>query len=127
MARGLFLFLDGHHDAAAHVLLPRIEHILRQFLSERASVIRPTDGTSSGGELTLAPVLERLAGRMDESWRRTFLALLTHPHGLNLRNELLHSYSPSVNESHCALIVSASISAAAIEHLHHNSQVDEEE
>lgn len=119
------LFFERDFDAAAHTLLPRIEHLLREYLSLSASGIRPTDGTRRGGEILLSTVLADLEGRIQDDWRRFFLVLLTHPLGANVRNDLLHSIRPSIADADCFAVLAATLAALSLHQLH-PEQADEE-
>ena len=105
-AHGLELFWEGKFDDAAHVLLPRIEAVVRNLaLALNIVVVRPPRGPAVGGVRLLGDLIGALSGRIDESWRRYLRNALTEPTGLNLRNSLLHALVPSASRTDAAVLI----------------------
>ena len=99
-------YLKGEYDAAAHLLVPRIEAVLRNLVQKVGiAVYREASGVKAGSVLTLAELLNCIKGRIDESWRRYYLTLLTDPMGINLRNRICHGLIDQVDSSHTALLL----------------------
>ena len=69
VGRGFVLFWEGKYDESAHVLVPRIEAIVRGLATEAGlPVIREPIGPRSGGVRSLGELLLDLKGNLDESW-----------------------------------------------------------
>jgi hypothetical protein len=106
VARALELYREGSFDESAHVLLPRIEAILRNIVrSMNMTIVRPPRGESPGGVRLLGELINSLTGRLDESWRRYLRTALIEPTGLNLRNSLLHGLVPSAERAQAAILI----------------------
>src|SRR3989440_1017092 len=85
VADAVLRFWEGDYDAAAHVLVPRLEAIIRSLcLRAGIVVIREPVGANPGGVVGLGALLDDLNGRLDESWRRYLVNLLAEVVGLNL-------------------------------------------
>lgn len=91
VATALDHFLDGRFDESAHLLVPRIEAIVRDIaLAAGVPVAREPFGAEPGGVATLGALLYGLERRFDESWLRYLQNTLVEPGGLNLRNRICH-------------------------------------
>lgn len=91
VATALDHYLDGRFDESAHLLVPRIEAIVRDLaLAAGVPVAREPFGAEPGGVATLGALLYGLGGRFDESWLRYLQNTLVEPGGLNLRNRICH-------------------------------------
>jgi len=106
IARSLSFYWQEEWDASIHVVLPRIEAILRGMLREAGGIIydKPARGRP-GGVRSLGQVLRDIRPVMDESWWRFLWVLLVEPIGLNLRNEYLHGLIPVGTREHAALVI----------------------
>ncbi|GMV85102.1 MAG: hypothetical protein AMXMBFR80_09590 [Dehalococcoidia bacterium] len=91
VAKALGYYLDGRFDESAHLLVPRIEAVVRDLaLAAGVPVAREPFGAEPGGVATLGALLYGLGGRFDESWLRYLQNTLVEPGGLNLRNRICH-------------------------------------
>ena len=91
LAHGILLAVEGDFDAAANLVLPRIEAVLRQVAQAAGiAVITQQRNDRPGGALTLGELLRRLKGVLDEDLRSYFVNALCDTLGLNLRNRALH-------------------------------------
>jgi hypothetical protein len=108
LAEAIGYYWRGEHDAAGHLLSPRIEATVRNFcVTMGIPVTKPQRGEEPGGVLTLGSLLDELEGCMDESWRRYLAHLLVDPLGLNLRNNISHGLIPAVDQYKAALLIHA--------------------
>lgn len=87
----LELFLDGRHDEAVHVAVPRLESILRELCRSIGLVIirEPRNGRP-GGVVAVWDLIAGLKDHLHEGWRRYLLNVLADPLGTNLRNRVAH-------------------------------------
>lgn len=105
-ARAFGYYWRGEYDAAGHLLAPRIEAIIRRLcLSLGIQVTKLPSGDKPGGVVTLALLLDRLEGQLDESWRRYLCHALTDALGLNLRNRICHGLIHEVDRMQVALLM----------------------
>jgi hypothetical protein len=117
LAEAIGYYWRGEHDAAGHLLSPRIEATVRSLcVTMGIPVTKPQRGEEPGGVLTLGSLLDELEGRMDESWRRYLAHLLVDPLGLNLRNDISHGLIPAVDQYKAALLVHAVSHLAILRH-----------
>jgi hypothetical protein len=108
MAEAIGYYWRDEYDAAGHLLAPRLEAAIRHLCVELGiPVTRPPRGAEPGGVVTVGALLEDLRGRMDESWRRYLVHLLSDPLGMNLRNEIAHGLIPAVDQQLAALLIHA--------------------
>lgn len=107
IARAHILYFYGHYDECAHVLVPRIEAVIRQLcLRLGIPVARETFGKDAGGVAPLGALLLELAGRgLDESWLRYLVNALTEPAGMNLRNRICHGLIDVVGQAEAAILL----------------------
>ncbi len=108
IARSVELWWNDQPDEAAHLLLPRLEAVIRE-LARRAGIIvyREPRGRNRGGVTILGELLRDLTGVIDESWRRHLSNLLADELGYNLRNLVLHGLMPQVEKVEAALLINA--------------------
>lgn len=105
------LFYEREADGAAHVLLPRIEAIVRQLVRMLGVPIvhEPVPGKEFGSVSTLGTLLSDLQGAFadeeSEAWRAYLRDLLVNPLSLNLRNDVLHGLTGHVSMPECALLL----------------------
>lgn len=109
IGRALTLYWQGHPDEAGHILVPRLEAIIREMCRQAGlAVIREPRGREPGGVRALGDLLNALKERLDESWRRYLANLLVDPVGTNLRNRVAHALlSKVVREQAAALLHAA--------------------
>lgn len=106
IAKAIGWYYKDEYDVAAHILVPRIEAIIRIVARELGvPIIRNPVGTTPGGVVQLGNLLTMLHGRMDESWRRYFYNVLANPIGVNLRNRICHGLLPKVEKEDAALLI----------------------
>lgn len=116
LAQALGYYWRGDYDAAGHLLAPRIEAAIRHLcVAIGIPVTKPPRGQNPGGVLTLGALLDDLEGRMNESWRRYLVHLLTDQLALNLRNDISHGLIPEVDQYKAALLVHAACHIAAVQ------------
>jgi hypothetical protein len=108
LARAVELFWLGQYDECVHVILPRLEAVIRNMCRDMGFVvIKEPQGAKPGGVRTLGELIRGLKGHYDESWRRYLWNLLAEPLGTNLRNLYLHGLVPPGSREHAALLVQA--------------------
>jgi hypothetical protein len=106
----------GENDAAGHLLAPRIEAIIRQLcVALGIPVTKPPTGDKPGGVLTLALLLDKLEGHIDESWRRYLSNALTDQLGFNLRNRISHGLIDEVDRLHAAVLIHVTLFLALLQ------------
>jgi Domain of unknown function (DUF4209) len=109
IARGVELYWEGSYDESAHMLVPRLEAVIRG-LARRAGIpiIREPQGPRPGGVRSLGDLLRALRGAFrDDSWRLYLENLLTDQLGMNLRNVVAHGLRLEVNRLDAVLLVHA--------------------
>lgn len=95
IARALFLYWENQPDEAAHVLVPRLEAVIREVCRQAGlAIIREPRGREPGRVRPLGDLIDALKGHLDESWRRYLANLLVNPIGTNLRNRISHALLP---------------------------------
>jgi len=112
-------FWKGQDDAAVHLALPRVEHLLREIeRSRNVPVISVAQGRTPGGMSQLGSLIAAMsAAGFDRNWTRSFELLLTDgEHGLNLRNEVGHGLCDCPPRHHVALVLHAALFLLAIAH-----------
>jgi hypothetical protein len=108
IGRSLELWWSDQPDESAHLLLPRLEAIVRGMARSVGLVIyREPRGRDRGGVRTLGVLLSELIDFVDESWRRHLANLLTDELGYNLRNLVLHGLMPRVERVEAGLLINA--------------------
>jgi hypothetical protein len=106
LAHGAVLFTRGAYDDAAHALVPRIEHAIREICRRAGLVVsREPIGPDPGGVRPLGHLLAALEGILDESWRRYLVNSLTEPLGVNLRNRIAHGLIGEAQAHDAALLI----------------------
>lgn len=107
IARALELFWDEDYDASAHVLVPRLESIMRDVARHRGiTIVKPVTEGSYGGVISLNTVMAKL--RMldpDVEWLDYAEALLCDPLALNLRNDIAHGIVARIGGVHAGLLI----------------------
>lgn len=107
MARALELYWDGHPDESAHILVPRIEQVIRG-LARRLGVpvYREPIGNEPGGVETLGTLLRAIGPAFANAGLHAyFVVLLVDPLGLNVRNKIAHGLVGKVQKPATALLL----------------------
>lgn len=107
MARALELYWDGHPDESAHILVPRIEQVIRG-LARRLGipVYREPIGNEPGGVETLGTLLRTIGPAFANAGLHAyFVVLLVDPLGLNFRNKIAHGLVGMVQKPATALLL----------------------
>ncbi len=106
IAKAIDWYYKDEYDVSAHILVPRIESIIRIIARELGlPIIREPVGTTPGRVVQLGNLLGMLQERVDESWRRYFYNVLANPIGVNLRNRICHGLMPKVDKEDAALLI----------------------
>lgn len=108
VARALGHFRRGDYDEAAHILVPRIEAMVRGLAQGVGiTTFSVPDNRNPGGFVSLGVLFDRFRppGLPDEGWLRYGEHLLTDRNGRNLRNEIAHGLIPTVSASDVALLI----------------------
>ncbi|MEV0769956.1 hypothetical protein [Nocardia salmonicida] len=120
LAKGFGYFWAGDYEAAAAIVIPKIETAARMLLREldeptfkvQISQVKP------GGHIQLHPLLQALEkAALDEDWAYFLRWLLLGPLGRNLRNDYAHGHLDVVTPTDAALLLRAAallITAAPI-------------
>lgn len=107
LARALELYWDGHPDESAHILVPRIEQVIRG-LARRLGVpvYREPIGNEPGGVETLGTLLRATGPAFANAGLHAyFVVLLVDPLGLNIRNKVAHGLVGMVQKPATALLL----------------------
>lgn len=109
LAKGFHYFWAGDYEAAAAVVVPKIEAAARSLLRAldegvyRVQVERDPGGYP--GLYVLLNELEKLA--LDEDWAWFLRWLLLGPVGANIRNEVAHGFLSDLRPDYVALVLRA--------------------
>lgn len=119
IARAFELWWDGQSDEAAHILVPRIEAIIREVARQLGlPVIREPQADKPGGVRSLGDLLFALEGRLPTAgWHAYLFSLLTDPLGLNLRNVIAHGMRAGISTKDAALLLHAACYLRLVEPL----------
>lgn len=112
VARAVELFWDAQPDESAHVLVPRLERVLREIARQigMAVVREPSPRREIGGVETLGALLSKLEGAfLHPGWHAYLDNLLVNPLGLNLRNSIAHGPHGTISRLDAALLVQAAL------------------
>ncbi|MDE1675084.1 hypothetical protein [Nocardia gipuzkoensis] len=108
LAKGFGYFWTGDYEAAAAIVIPKIETAARALLREldeptfkvQISAVKP------GGHIQLHPLLQGLEkAALDEDWAYFLRWLLLGPVGRNLRNDYAHGHLDVVTPADAALLL----------------------
>ena len=109
IARAVECFWDEEYDESAHLIVPRLESILRDMA--RASgilIVKPAQEGRFGGVVSLNVVLAKLRELFEPApWFDYLEALLCDPLGLNLRNDIAHGLLKRAGGTQAALLIQA--------------------
>jgi hypothetical protein len=116
VAHALELFWDGDYDSSAHVLVPRLEAVLRDLARALGiTVVTPAAEGTFTGLITLGTVLRKLRElEVDVEWFDYLEALLCEPLAKNLRNDIAHGLIPRVGGVDAALLIHAACHLALV-------------
>lgn len=117
VARAIELFWEEHYDESSHVLVPRIERIVRDMARKLGiPVVRAVEaGQQIGGVVTLGTLLREMGPAFpDAGWHSYLLNLLADPLGLNLRNSISHGLHGRVGSVDASLLVQAALFLASL-------------
>jgi hypothetical protein len=109
IARAVELHWSHDHDESVHLLIPRLETVLRE-LARRVGVpiIREPIGAEPGGVRGLGAIFQDLRGAFRHAgWHAYLENLLTDPLGVNLRNAVAHGLRPRFTKVDSALLIHA--------------------
>jgi len=108
IGQAVLLYWQDQPDESGHLLIPRLEATVRTIARECGlATFREPLGEKLGGARGLGDLLVALKGRLDESWRRYLVNLLSDPVGVNLRNRIAHGLLPRVLKTDAALLIHA--------------------
>jgi hypothetical protein len=117
IARSIELYWDGEFDESAHVLIPRLERVVREMARQVGIPIvrEPRPDREIGGVEMLGALLRDLEGAFaDRGWHAYLLNLLADPLGLNLRNSIAHGLHGVVGAVDASLLIQAALRLAAM-------------
>lgn len=109
IARAVELFWDEEYDESAHLIVPRLESILRDIARLNGILIvkRAQEGRF-GGVVSLNVILAKLRELYEpEPWFDYLEALLCDPLAINLRNDIAHGLIERVGGVGAALLIQA--------------------
>lgn len=107
IAKALKLHWAGEPDESAHLLVPRIEAVLRE-LARRVgiSIIREPVGAEPGGVRSLGTILRELREPLpDVGWHAYLENVLTDQLGVNLRNVIAHGLRVQATSLESSLLI----------------------
>jgi hypothetical protein len=104
-------FISGNYEESAHLLLPRIEKLLRQALQflNKPTYRQPISNSSDGKQIQLAKILHEFKRLMPENIRIYLKNLLVETTSLNLRNLTLHGLKLEITKVEAALLIHATL------------------
>lgn len=117
LARAIELFWDDQPDESAHVIVPRLEQVIRTMARQVGLPIvrEPMPGRDIGGLDTLGSILADLGQAFaDEGWHAYLYNLLVDPLGMNLRNLISHGLHGRVGANEAALLIQAAVFLAGV-------------
>ena len=83
------LYFRGEYDDCVHILVPRVEALVRNLCNAAdVPIAREVFGAESGGVAPLGTLLHEF--RIERSWSRYLVNALTEPTGMNIRNRVSH-------------------------------------
>ncbi|MBK8293672.1 MAG: DUF4209 domain-containing protein [Solirubrobacterales bacterium] len=115
-ARGLELYWEGQYDESAHLVVPRIERVIRDIARGAGTpILKEQNGARPGQVLGLGSILGRIEHLFsDEALFAYFKAVLVDQLGLNLRNSISHGLSGPVDRLDAALLLHVALILGAM-------------
>jgi hypothetical protein len=109
IARAVEFFWDEEYDESAHLIVPRLESILRDMARvSEITIVKPAQEGRFGGVVSLNVILGKLRELFEPApWFDYLEALLCDPLAFNLRNEISHGLLPRVGGVEAALLIQA--------------------
>lgn len=109
IARAVEFFWDEEYDEAAHLIVPRLESVLRDMARlSGIPIVKPAEEGRFGGVVSLNVVLAKLRELFEPApWFDYLEALLCDPLATNLRNNIAHGLVKRVGGVHAALLIQA--------------------
>lgn len=109
IARAVEFFWDEEYDEAAHLIVPRLESVLRSMARlSGIPIVKPAQEGRFGGVVSLNVILAKLRELFEpEPWFDYLEALLCDPLATNLRNNVAHGLVKRVGGIHAALLIQA--------------------
>lgn len=108
IARSVEFFWDEEYDEAAHLIVPRLESVLRDVARiSGIPIVRPAEEGRFTGVVSLNVVLAKLRELYEMPWFDYLEALLCDPLATNLRNDIAHGIRRRVGGVEAALLIQA--------------------
>lgn len=109
IARAVGFFWDEEYDEAAHLIVPRLESVLRDVARlSGIPIVRPAEEGRFTGVVSLNVVLAKLRELYEPApWFDYLEALLCDPLATNLRNDIAHGIRRRVGGVEAALLIQA--------------------
>jgi hypothetical protein len=109
IARAIEFFWDEEYDESAHLIVPRLESVLRDIARLcRIPIVKPAQEGRFGGVVSLNVILSKLRELYEPApWFDYLEALLCDPLATNLRNDIAHGLRQRVGGAHAALLIQA--------------------
>jgi hypothetical protein len=108
IARAVEFFWDEEYDESAHLIVPRLESILRDVARVSGiPIVRPAEEGRFTGVVSLNVVLVKLRELYEMPWFDYLEALLCDPLATNLRNDIAHGIRLRVGGVEAALLIQA--------------------
>ncbi|HEY2717381.1 MAG TPA: DUF4209 domain-containing protein [Solirubrobacterales bacterium] len=108
IARAVEFFWDGEYDEAAHLIVPRLESILRDVARVSGiPIVRPAEEGRFTGVVSLNVLLAKFRELYGTPWFDYLEALLCDPLATNLRNDIAHGIRQRVGGVDAALLIQA--------------------
>jgi hypothetical protein len=117
IARSLLRYWTGDSEGASYTIVPRLETLARTLALQTHRGIYRLQRQHVPGQYAglghLLPILQEEHG-LDESSVRFLSALLRHPAGLNLRNQMLHGFVGDLGPGVAAVLLHAALGMCTI-------------
>jgi hypothetical protein len=108
IALAVEFFWGEEYDEAAHLIVPRLESILRDVARiSGIPIVRPAEEGRFTGVVSLNVVLAKLRELYEMPWFDYLEALLCDPLATNLRNDIAHGIRRRVGGVEAALLIQA--------------------
>jgi hypothetical protein len=126
IAAAVELLWAGKPDEAAHLIVPRLESVLREFARRLGIpiVVEPS-GPKPGHVKSLSPILDQLRPAFAQrGWHAYVENVLADPLGLNLRNAIAHGLRDRIDEVDAALLIHVACFLRSLELRRRETSVD---